>query len=267
MASLLVEMVPLLLLLLPITAASTSPASTAVATADPAAELQAKIDGAIAAGAPSLAVEAGDYHFGNRTLLIENATDFALLAAGPVQFIFWQHRGGVVVRSCTNVTISGQNATGMAGIVVDRSPPPYAQGLITGEHGGFVEFELEGDSADPWTLSGDLDPTDHWPNGSSGVMTTGWRKGSVGALPDSRGQPTGIGRGFDPRKMVPVAGGSRRFRVGTKGELGGARVGDQFIMTVRPPYTAPASASASASARAPAPAPAPASAPAPAPVR
>ena len=65
------------------------------AASDPAGGLQAEIDSAIAHGAPSLPVPAGIYNFGNRTLLIENATDFTLLALGPVQLIFWQHRGGV----------------------------------------------------------------------------------------------------------------------------------------------------------------------------
>ena len=102
-----------------------------MADTDPAGDLQARITAAIARSAPSLAVPAGIYSFGNRTLLIENATDFALLAAGPVQFIFWQHRGGVVIRGCANVTVSGQNGTGTGGIVVDRSPPPYAQILVT----------------------------------------------------------------------------------------------------------------------------------------
>ena len=121
---------------------------------------------------------------GNRTLLIENATDFALVAAGdgPVEFIFSNHRGGLLVRSCNNVTLAGRNQTGQAGIHVDRSPPPLAQGTVTkaAAGGNPAEFTLDGDSADPRALSGALDPTDHWPNGSSGVMTHGWRKGSRG---------------------------------------------------------------------------------------
>ena len=209
------------------------------AASDPAGGLQAEIDSAIARGAPSLPVPAGIYNFGNRTLLIENATDFTLLALGPVQLIFWQHRGGVVIRSCVNVTISGRNATGAAGIVVDRSPPPYAQAIVTKAGGGDTpaEFELQGDSADPRTLSGDLDPTDHWPHGYSSVMQHAYRKGSTGALPGSRGQPTsGLGS-FDPHNMVALGGGGRRFRCGSSSELGAAKAGDQFLLTLWKGYT------------------------------
>jgi hypothetical protein len=138
---------------------------------DLAAQLQANISAAIAKQSPQqLAVAAGRYLFGNRTLLIENATDFALVAAGdgPVELIFANHRGGVVIRSCINVTISGRNASGTGGIHVDRSPPPFAQGTVTKSRAGAsaVEFTLDGDSADPRSLSGGVDPTDHWPNGS-----------------------------------------------------------------------------------------------------
>ena len=48
---------------------------------DPAADLQQKINAAIASGAATLNVAAGDYFFGNRTLLIQDATNFELRAA------------------------------------------------------------------------------------------------------------------------------------------------------------------------------------------
>eukprot|EP01050_Picozoa_sp_SAG11_P035480 SAG11_NODE_13034_length_673_cov_1.078397_1_plen_74_part_10 len=51
-------------------AASPSHIRPAAAVADPAGDLQARITAAIARSAPSLAVPAGIYSFGNRTLLI-----------------------------------------------------------------------------------------------------------------------------------------------------------------------------------------------------
>ena len=198
---------------------------------DPAGDLQRKIDAAIASGSPQLEVPAGDYLFGNRTLLIANATDFALVAAGdgPVEFVFANSEGGVIIHSCTNVTISGRNVTGRAGIHVDRSPPPFAQATVTkkSEGGQGAEFILDGDSADPRTLSGSLDPTDHWPNGSSGVMTHGWRKGSRGA-PDTRGLPISLGS-LNTGEVVEIA--PRTFRA-RPGDLDGANVGDQFVSSI-----------------------------------
>ena len=196
---------------------------------DPAGELQRAIDAAVARGAPSLTVRAGHYLFGNRTLLIANARDFTLRAAGdgPVEWTFFGAQGGVVIHSCSNVTISGTNSSGAGGIHVDRSPPPFAQGTVTKAASGHApaEFSLDGDSADPRTLSGDSDPTDHWPNGTNSVMTTGWRKGSVGA-PDTRGLPTPFGH-LDTQAIVPI--GPRKFRCGSPSDLATARVGDQFV--------------------------------------
>jgi|EP01046_Picozoa_sp_COSAG06_P008390 hypothetical protein len=198
---------------------------------DPAGDLQRKIDAAIASGSPQLEIPAGDYLFGNRTLLIAKASDFALVAAGdgPVELVFANSEGGVIIHSCTNVTISGRNATGRAGIHVDRSPPPFAQGTVTkkSEGGKGVEFTLDGDSADPRTLSGSLDPTDHWPNGSSGVMTHGWKKGSRGTS-DTRGNPISVGS-LSTSKVVEIA--PRTFRA-SLGDLGAADVGDQFVSSI-----------------------------------
>ena len=201
---------------------------------DPAGLLQRQINAAIAKGRPELIVPGGRYLFGNRTLLIENATNFALLAAGDdgaVEFIFANSEGGVIIHSSTNVTISGRNSTGRAGIHVDRSPPPFAQGTITKKSDGHehpAEFTLDGDSADPRALSGAPDPTDHWPNGSSGVMTHGWRKGSTGA-PDTRGLPESIGS-LDTSAVVEIA--PRKFRCGSSGDLASANVGDQFVSSI-----------------------------------
>ena len=43
---------------------------------DPAGELQQRITSAIKSGTAELVVPPGEYHFGNRTLLVEDATDF-----------------------------------------------------------------------------------------------------------------------------------------------------------------------------------------------
>ena len=203
---------------------------------DPAAELQRRINTAIAHGSPTVMVAPGNYFFGNRTLLIENATDFVLAAAGgEVEFVFANSEGGVIIHSCSNVTITGRNSTGRAGIHVDRSPPPFAQGTVTKKSDGHqpAEFTLDGDSADPRTLSGALDPTDHWPNGSSGVMTHGWRKGSRGA-PDTRGLPTSVGS-LNTRAVVEIS--PRKFRCGSPGDLSAANVGDQFVSSIWKGFT------------------------------
>lgn len=197
---------------------------------DPAADLQRKISTAVATGSSMVVVPPGNYFFGNRTLLIENATDFVLEAAGEVEFVFANSEGGVIIRSCNNVTISGRNSTGHGGIHVDRSPPPFAQGTVTKKTDGHqpAEFTLDGDSADPRALSGALDPTDHWPNGSSGVMTHGWRKGSRGA-PDTRGLPISIGS-LDTKSVVELS--PRKFRCGSPRDLSAANVGDQFVSSI-----------------------------------
>lgn len=197
---------------------------------DPAADLQRKIIAAIANGTPGVMIPSGNYFFGNRTLLIENATNFKITAAGKVELVFANSEGGVIIRSCNNVVISGSNDTGRGGIHVDRSPPPFAQGTVTKKSDGKqpAEFTLDGDSADPRTLSGSLDPTDHWPNGSSGVMTHGWRKGSRGTN-DTRGLPISIG-GLDTQAVVEIS--PRKFRCGSPGDLSAANVGDQFVSSI-----------------------------------
>ena len=48
---------------------------------DRAGELQQRINAAIASQAPSLSIAAGDYHFGNRTLLVQDASNLRLVAA------------------------------------------------------------------------------------------------------------------------------------------------------------------------------------------
>jgi len=115
---------------------------------DPAADLQQKINAAIASGAATLNVAAGDYFFGNRTLLIQDATNFELRAAGPVTVWFTNTDGGVLLRRCTNVSIVGHAPS--QPLRVDRSPPPWSQGTVTkvGPKNTF-EFTLDGDSADP----------------------------------------------------------------------------------------------------------------------
>ena len=71
---------------------------------DPAADLQRKISTAVATGSSMVVVPPGNYFFGNRTLLIENATDFVLEAAGEVEFVFANSEGGVIIRSCNNIS-------------------------------------------------------------------------------------------------------------------------------------------------------------------
>lgn len=184
------------------------------ALGDPAAALQQKIDTAIAARARSLSIPAGDYRFGNRTLLIQDATN--LKAAGPVTIWFTNHDGGFVLRRCTNVSILGYGPG--QPLRIDRSPPPWSQGTVTSTGSGSFEFTLDGDSADPRTMQ---------PVGSNSGMLgpecTGWTKGSRAAdhkdRPWSRGLPDSKAACFDNTKLTEL--GPRHFRA-LHGRGGGA---------------------------------------------
>ena len=240
---------------------------------DPAAELQLKINAAIASGAGRLGIPAGDYLFGNRTLLVQDAHNLRLEAegrhqttkgkkkdtrncwshppthppqlnvrtgagaggpplltrsccitlltraccittlpsllrllrciasihpspTGPVTLWFTNADGGFMVRRCSNVTISGMNASGTAGLRIDRSPPPFVQGTVTAVLDGAVEFTLDGDSADPrskamTTLS--RDPSIPPNGGMHGTDCYRWKAGARPAdgRKDSHGIPSG----------------------------------------------------------------------------
>ena len=52
------------------------------AAPDPAAALQEKINAAISAKAALVTVDAGTYNFGNRTLLVQDASNLEIRAAG-----------------------------------------------------------------------------------------------------------------------------------------------------------------------------------------
>ncbi len=210
-------------------AIATAGAAGAVRGGDPAGELQAQIDQAIRDGAPALTVAPGDYRFGNRTLLIQDATNFALVASGAVTFWFSGSDGGFMIRHCSNVTIRG--ASPSTPLRVDRSPPPFSQGTITqvGLPKGRMAFTLDGDSPDPRTLQ---------PEGRRFAYTEvckTWRNGSQApdGRPDSRGLPDRdpVPKGnlracFDPTQITQVGPG--KYEAINRG----ARVGDQFVMFV-----------------------------------
>lgn len=196
---------------------------------DPAGELQAQITQAIRDGVPALTVAPGDYRFGNRTLLIQDAANFALVASGAVTFWFSGSDGGFLIRRCTNVTVRG--ASPSTPLRVDRSPPPFAQGTITqvGLPKGRMMFTLDGDSPDPRTLQ---------PEGRRFAYTEvckTWRNGSRApdGRPDSRGLPDRdvVPKGnlracFDPTQITQVGPG--KYEAVNRG----AGVGDQFVMFV-----------------------------------
>lgn len=211
--------------------------AVAVSTADPAGELQLKINAAVASKAQKLKIPGGDYYFGNKTLLVQDATNLRLEADGPVTFWFTNSDGGFMVRRCSNVTISGMNSSGKAGLRIDRSPPPFVQGTVTKVTDGMVEFTLDGDSADPrskamTTLS--RDPS----RGSGGMQGTEcytWEAGSHPA--DGRQDSHGIPKGG---RFCPAIGpnttnanfkeiGPNKFQHAFKGSAG---VGDQFVSVV-----------------------------------
>eukprot|EP01047_Picozoa_sp_COSAG01_P008036 COSAG01_NODE_311_length_19072_cov_73.511727_24_plen_445_part_00 len=69
---------------------------------------------------------------------------------------------------------------------------------------------------------------------SSGVMTHGFRRGSVGA-PDTRGRPGGATGSLNTGGVIEI--GPRKFRCGSPSDLSGFKVGDQFVSTVWKGYT------------------------------
>jgi hypothetical protein len=195
---------------------------------DPAAALQRQIDAAIAAKDDSLSIPAGDYRFGNRTLIIQDATDLVIQAAGPVTIWFSNHHGGFVLRRCTNVSILGAGPG--QPLRLDRSPPPWSQGTVTSAgSGSFFEFTLDGDSADPRTMQ----PVGY-NGGMIGPECTAWTKGARASdhkdRPWSRGLPDSKAACFDNTKLTEL--GARHFRAPVlNSKRGGApAVGDQFVM-------------------------------------
>ena len=72
------------------------------------------------------------------------------------------------------------------GFRVDRSPPPLTQLTVARvvADKGIVEFTLDGDAADPTTLSPGDDPSVPPHGGKSPLITFWWEKGSM--APDRR---------------------------------------------------------------------------------
>jgi hypothetical protein len=89
-----------------------------------AVSLQAAINASIAAGAPSYTIQAGAYYFDDGSpLIIYRAGNWSLRTDGPVELWFrvtqkWK-TGGVLIKECTDVTISG--------LTVDYDPPTHYQ--------------------------------------------------------------------------------------------------------------------------------------------
>jgi len=92
---------------------------------DPAA-LQSAVSAAIAARAQSFTVASGLYNFTNLpagTLELVNASDFALLSGGDVEFVFPPH-GGLRVKSSARVGLVGP-------FTIDAWPPFTTQGVVS----------------------------------------------------------------------------------------------------------------------------------------
>lgn len=208
----------------------------AVTPPDRAGKLQVAIDAAITRGGAAQIAVSGEYFFGNRTLLIQGATDLAVLATAPTTFWFAGHQGGVRVRDSFNVTISGRNLTGAGGIRIDRAPKPYTQATITARGGkDRVSFSVDGDSADPRTLTPASDPD---APSLDGPLCTGWKKGSRSAdgRPGSRGSTSYLGC-LKPADAIQVGGSASRDFYCDKGCLSDAEVGDQFLLFVWKGFT------------------------------
>ena len=88
------------------------------------AQLQRRIDAAVAVGAPAaLVIPAGDYFF-SRSLTISGARDLALVGSADSNLYFdWRSRGaGVLVNQSANVQLSG--------VSIDYDPPAHYQGTV-----------------------------------------------------------------------------------------------------------------------------------------
>jgi hypothetical protein len=190
-----------------------------------AEELQHRINVYIAAGARVFYVPSGEYYFGNRTLLIQNATDFALVARGPVTFWFTNSDGGFMLRGCSNVTVMGDSPT--TPLRIDRSPPPFSQGTLTNLTAKTMEFKLDGDSPDPRALEPSRNPS-AGPGMIDVGMCSSWKVGSRSSdgREDSRGMPTGHAC-FPTSAMCDLGPG--RFTVARTSRNSDVSVGDQFV--------------------------------------
>jgi len=86
-----------------------------------AAQLQTRVDEAIAKGSHEVFVLAGDYYFGNNTFLVQSGMHLTIRCApGTATLWFWGWKGAVQLQQCTNVTVRG--------FILDRNPTPYIAG-------------------------------------------------------------------------------------------------------------------------------------------
>jgi hypothetical protein len=86
-----------------------------------AAQLQTRVDEAIAKGSHEVFVPAGDYYFGNNTFLVQSAKGLTIYCElGTATLWFWGWKGAVQLQQCTNVTLRG--------FILDRNPTPYIAG-------------------------------------------------------------------------------------------------------------------------------------------
>ncbi len=190
--------------------------------ADPAEDLQRRIDAAIRSGVKDLSVAAGDYFFGNRTLRIQGAQNFTLRAASAnVTFWFTNSDGGVLIKDCYNLSVRGFGPG--KPLRVDRSPPPWSQGTVTKTGPKVFEFTLDGDSADPRSIL-----PERMNQGMIGPECASWTKGSQASdhaeRPWSRGLPNGHACPSGALKQL----GARHFSAQV-GKGGPPAVGDQFV--------------------------------------
>ena len=94
-------------------------------------KLQAALSAAIRSGNHSLLIPAGVYRFNASDLLADNATDLVIepgagavagAGAGVGVTLLFRCNWGLVLRSCTNVTVRN--------VTIDYDPPCYSQGVV-----------------------------------------------------------------------------------------------------------------------------------------
>lgn len=138
---------PLHLLVACALAAATPPSPAALA-------LQAALDAAVASGASSFGLPAGDVFFNDASFNITNAS--AIDIFGGVGTTLWFGPGfGVAVANSTNSTLRD--------FVIDYSPLPYVHGVITAQSASTITVSLSPTSMTFETLASDYPPHDTWP--------------------------------------------------------------------------------------------------------
>jgi hypothetical protein len=192
-------------------AAASAPAARADAPSPAAAALQAALDAAIAAGAPTFALPPGNTFFNGANFNISGAGAMSIGGAdgaAPTTLFFEPGFG---------VAVSDAHGTELRGFSIDYAPLPFVFGPVRagGNSSGFV-LDLDAQSLAFEELVALYPPHDTWPGAGF------FRDGELLSAACRWGRPT---------PATPIAGSPRAYSVRCNGAATAA--GDVFVAATR----------------------------------